>query len=156
MSETADDIFVLRPNKQTLKAWEPFWDCVTILFEFQNSDVDEDRAEWRLYWVAGIALLRTIGHVLAKSDAAISTNHKNQVDKLWAEWKSDLHENKIFWNFIENERNNILKTYTFGATLAQDETGFYVTYAGEENAFSLFRESVYWWREQLLTLEGRI
>ena len=66
------DIFTLKIEKQTLKAWKPFWDCVGILFQFQNSaivDGEDELPEWRLYWVAGITLLRTIGHVLAKVDA---------------------------------------------------------------------------------------
>jgi hypothetical protein len=48
ISYISDDIFVFSPPKQSLKAWEPFWDCVTILFEFQNSDADEEHTEWRL------------------------------------------------------------------------------------------------------------
>jgi hypothetical protein len=150
------DIFVTSPPKQTLKAWSPFWDCASILFEFQNSEVDEERSEWRLFWVAGIALLRTIGHVLAKSDTLTSTKHKIAVDKLWAEWKSHADENGIFWSFIEEERNNLLKTYESGATLAQDGDGFYVKYATGEDAFQLFREAVYWWRYQLINLETQI
>lgn len=132
------DIFITSPPKQTLKAWEPFWDCVSILFQFQNSDVDEECSEWRLFWIAGIALLRTIGHALAKSDAATSIEHKNMIDKLWDEWKSDPEHNAIFWEFIEQERNNLLKTYEFGAVLAQDDVGFYVKYTNGDGAFELF------------------
>jgi hypothetical protein len=41
----------MSPPKQTLRAWEPFWDCVTILFEVENSDIadgKEELPEWRL------------------------------------------------------------------------------------------------------------
>lgn len=152
----SDDIFVRAPPKQTLKAWAPFWDCVTILFEFQNSDVDEDRPDWKLFWVAGIALLRAIGHVLAKSDAIVSPKHKVEVNKLWEEWKSAPTENAIFWDFIEDERNNILKTYEFGAKLAKNEGGYYVSYKNEEDAFGMFRNAVYWWRYHLEALERRL
>src|SRR5215470_16672172 len=107
------DIFVFTPPRQTLKAWGPFWDCVLILFEFQNSDVDEETSEWRLYWVAGVALLRTIGHVLTKTDARTSQRHRMEIDRLWEAWKSDRNLTSIFWNFIEKERNNLLKTYSF-------------------------------------------
>jgi hypothetical protein len=115
------DIFVLSPPRQTLKAWAPFWDCVTILFEFRNSDVDEEHSEWRLFWVAGIALLRTIGHVLVKADALSSPKHKIEIDRLWGTWKLDRGSASIFWDFVEKERNSLLKTYTFGARLLQDE-----------------------------------
>ena len=156
MSYITGDIFVSSPPKQTLKAWEPWWDCVHILFEFQNSDVDEEHTEWKLYWIAGMALLRTIGHVLAKSDALVSPGHKAEVDRLWAEWRGDRQTNSIFWDFIEEERNNILKTYTFGAQLARYDDGYYVAYRGGEDAFQMFREAVYWWRHQLRQLETRV
>lgn len=156
ISYVTGDIFASSPPKQTLKAWDPLWDCVRILFEFQNFDVDEEHSEWRLYWVAGIALLRAIGHVLAKADALTSQEHNNAINKIWSTWKQNSDENKIFWEFIDNERNNILKTYTFGAELVQDKRGFYVTYLGGQDAFQLFREAVYWWRYQLITLEDDI
>ena len=138
-----DDIFVFSPPKQNLKAWEPFWDCVSILFEFQNSDADEECTEWRLYWVAGIALLRTIGHVLNKVDSTTSITHKRAVDQAWADWKSNPSDNGIFWDFIEKERNNLLKTYDFGAKLSKDEKGYFVEYSDGSDAFQLFREAVY-------------
>jgi hypothetical protein len=153
MNYVTGDIFVFSPPRQTLKAWSPFWDCVAILFEFQNSEVDEEHSEWRLSWVAGIALLRTIGHVLAKADAATSLRHGTEIDRLWEDWKSDRTQSSIFWDFVEKERNNLLKTYTFGARLARNTEGYYVEFEDGEDAFQLFRQAVYWWRHQLMTLE---
>jgi hypothetical protein len=150
------DIFVFSPPRQTLKAWVPFWDCVVILFEFQNSDVDEEHSEWRLFWVAGIALLRTIGHVLAKTDAIASPRHRAEIDRLWKEWKSDRIQSSIFWDFIEKERNNLLKTYAFGARLAHNSEGYYVEFEDGQDAFQLFRQAVYWWRHQLMALEDAL
>jgi hypothetical protein len=40
--------------------------------------------------VAGIALLRTTGHVLAKPASQISSKHKLETNKLSAEWKSEM------------------------------------------------------------------
>jgi|SRR5579872_6005049 len=150
------DIFVFSPPLQTLKAWAPFWDCVTILFEFQNSDVDEEHPEWRLSWVAGIALLRTIGHVLAKGDVLTSPRHSDEINRLWKEWKSDRKKASILWDFIEKERNNLLKTYTFGAKLSKDGEGYFVEFADGNDAFQLFRQAIYWWRYQLMTLEAAL
>ena len=150
------DIFVRTPPRQTLKAWAPYWDCVTILFQFQNSDVsdgDEELPEWRLYWVAGVALLRTVGHVLAKVDAKTSTEHSEVIGDLWKRFQSDRDGSQIFWEFIEKERNNLLKTYSFGAQLAKDDRGHYVALEDGQDAFQLFREAVYWWRYQLTELE---
>jgi hypothetical protein len=133
------DIFVLSPPHQTQKAWGPFWDCVDVLFEFQNSEQDEERSEWRLYWVAGISLLRTIGHVLAKIDVMASPRHRAEIDRLWDGWKADRAQSSIFWDFIEKERNNLLKTYSFGAHLTQDDKGYYVQFEDGQDAFQLFR-----------------
>lgn len=156
MSYVTGDIFTRPPPIQTLKAWEPFWDCVTVLFQFQNSDVadgDEELPEWRLYWVAGIALLRTIGHVLAKVDANSSANHSRAIGDLWRKLKSDREAHSIFWEFVEKERNNLLKTYSFGARFVANQDGAYIEFEGGEDAFQLFREAVYWWRHQLTEIE---
>lgn len=153
------DIFTRSPPRQTLKAWDPFWDCVGILFHFQNSDVadgDEELPEWRLYWVAGISLLRTIGHVLAKVDAKSSAQHSRAIVTLWDRFKSDRDESWIFWEFIEKERNNLLKTYSFGAQLVPGEDGQHVVFADGQDAFQLFRQAVYWWRCQLMELEDSL
>jgi len=153
------DIFTRSPPRQTLKGWDPFWDCVDILFHFQNSDVadgDEELPEWRLYWVAGIALLRTIGHVLAKVDAKSSAQHSQAIDNLWRRFNADREGSWIFWEFIEKERNNLLKTYSFGAQLAPDEDGYRVEFADGQDAFQLFRQAIYWWRHQLMELEDTL
>jgi hypothetical protein len=155
-SYVTGDIFVMSPPKITLKAWEPFEDCVSILFLFKHFDVDDPNPEWRLYWVAGIALLRAIGHVLVKSDALTSEKHRNEINKLWGAWKTNPDDKRIFANFIEKERNNILKTYTFGAALSENHSGYRVTYANKEDAFEMFREAVYWWRHQLMALEEQL
>src|SRR4051812_8108328 len=93
------DVFVMRPPHQTLKAWDPFWDCVSILFQFQNSDLvdgDQELSEWRLFWVAGVALLRTVGHVLAKVDAGVSPCHGKAIGSLWTRLQSDRKLYSIF------------------------------------------------------------
>jgi len=147
------DIFILVPKKQTLKAWHPYEDCREILFQFQNSDVDDEHPEWRLYWVAGIALLRTVGHVLAKADASCSPQHALAIEHFWVSLKQRRSQNRIFWDFIDAERNNLLKTYTFGAELVEDAQGCSVRYSNGEDAMELFREAVYWWRHHLIALE---
>ena len=153
------DVFTRTSPDQTLKAWEPFWDCAGILFHFQNSDIvdgDEELPEGRLHWVSGLALLRTVGHVLAKVDARTSPAHAEAVNGLWTKLKADRQSAAIFWDFIEEERNNLLKTYTFGAKLSSDEDGYFIEFAGGQDAFQLFREAVYWWRHQLKLLEKEL
>jgi hypothetical protein len=153
------DIFVSQPPHQTLAAWEPFNDCVSILFHFQNSDFvdgDDELHEWRLYWVAGVTLLRTIGHVLAKVDEKSSPVHAKTIRLLWNRLQRDRKSSAIFWDFIEDERNNLLKTYSFGARLTRDERGAYIAFKDGSNAFELFRQAVYWWRYHLTALELEI
>lgn len=153
------DIFTRTSPDQTLKAWEPFWDCVSILFHFQNSDIvdgDEELPEWRLHWVSGLALLRTVGHVLAKVDARVSPDHAETVNNMWAKLKADRQSSAIFWDFIEEERNNLLKTYSFGAKLSLGEDGYFIEFADGQDAFQLFREAVYWWRHNLELLEKEL
>ncbi|WP_037382643.1 hypothetical protein [Sinorhizobium americanum] len=153
------DIFTSRPPKQSLRAWEPFWDCVGILFQLQHLELvdgDEELPDWKLPWIAGIALLRTIGHVLAKVDANKSRDHSREIEHFWRALKSDRESSRIFWDFIENERNNLLKTYTFGARLVRDEDGSYVEFNDGSDAFQTFRQAVYWWRYQLSLIEAAI
>lgn len=144
------DIFVYDPPKQTLSAWKPFWDYVSVLFAFQNSDIDDQHPEWRLNWVAGCALLRTIGHVLQKVDAQNSDTHRRTINSFWSDWKLERDKSWIFWDFIENERNNILKNYEFGVETTNDSL---VHKATGLDGIQLFRESLYWWRDQLESIE---
>jgi hypothetical protein len=159
-SYVTGDTFVRSPPQQTLKAWEPLWDCVSILFQFQNSDVadgEEELQEWRIYWVAGLALLRTVGHVLKKVDAKTSPNHADAISALWRGFQADRVNSAIFWDFIEKERNNLLKTYSFSAKLAwREDQNAYVEFEDGMDAFELFREAVYWWRHHLMALERKL
>ena len=36
------------------------------------------------------------------------------MDERWRRWREDRGGNQIFWEFIEYERNNVLKAYDFG------------------------------------------
>jgi hypothetical protein len=151
-SYAAGDIFVHVPPKQTLKAWEPFFECVGILFDFQASEINDEHPEWRTSWVAGLALLRTIGHVLVKVDSLTSKKHAETIKAAWESWKRDKKENWILWDFIEQERNNILKTYKFGVEI--DSEGLVHKHSGLDGV-QLFREAVYWWCYQLEELESK-
>src|SRR5262245_54359762 len=67
--------------------------------------------EWRRAWVATVALLRAVGHVLEKVDGKSSPGMARAVKAEFARLKRERGENKIFWDFIERERNNVLKEY---------------------------------------------
>ena len=73
---------------------------------------------WRTRWAAVVALLRAVGHVLHKVDKPAGNVQIQQViDAAWQtlkKLKRDSHPS-IFWHFIDDERNNVLKAYAFSA-----------------------------------------
>jgi hypothetical protein len=73
---------------------------------------ETDSQRWRLHWVAAVALIRAVGHVLDKVDGE-SQAVKSAARAAFARWKSDAPEHEIFREFIERERNTILKEYEF-------------------------------------------
>ena len=89
----------------TSKAREVLSDCTAAL-ELLEADTDDTR--WRVHWAAAVALIRAVGHVLAKVDGANETVRK-VADEAFRRWKSDDPEHHIFRDFIERERNNLLK-----------------------------------------------
>ena len=152
------DVFTAKPSETiSLDAWEPWYQTLPILFTLQNSDIDDEHPEWSIQWIAGVATLRTIGHVLHKLDAKKSDKHRAVIDRAWAEWNANKDDNWIFFDFIEKERNNILKEFSFGATLPTVEDGRTLAYGNTNlDATELFREAVYWWRAQLRAIEKAI
>ena len=62
-----------------------------------------------------MALLRAVGHVLEKVDAEENPVVRAIVSAEWDRLKTTKPEPAIYWEFIERERNNILKAYRFGA-----------------------------------------
>lgn len=91
----------------TSRAREVLSDCTAAL-ELLEGDTDDTR--WRVHWAAAVALIRAVGHVLTKVDGANETV-KKVADEAFRRWKSDDPAHDIFRDFIERERNNLLKEY---------------------------------------------
>lgn len=72
-------------------------------------------AFWRRRWISAVVLLRTVGHVLRNIDSMTSPALKEIIEKEWNTLQKTRPEPKIFWEFIEMERNNILKEYQINA-----------------------------------------
>jgi hypothetical protein len=70
----------------TLLAYKVLWDCKNA-HAFLEEEIDEER--FRIAWVAGVVLLRAVGHVLHKVDEKKDPKVKKAIDKKYAEWKSD-------------------------------------------------------------------
>jgi hypothetical protein len=131
---------------------------------------DEVRPDsFRVLWVAGIALARAVGHVLQKVDAAESGPLKKAVDQAYADWKNNREDNAIFWEFIEEERNRVLKQYEAGFFAGPvdilageqihtlDENLFCPITDGRfsgEDCRDVLAEAIKWWERQLAQIEA--
>ncbi len=116
---------------------------------------------WRRRWVAFIALIRAIGHVLKEVDG----NKWSGLDKIvsieWDKWKQE----PIFKEFIENERNNVLKQYKFKAQqnlkLNFDPASSEISYSMESGYFKgknpreIAEMALDWWDEKLKLIESK-
>jgi hypothetical protein len=64
---------------------------------------------WEAQFSGCIALLRSVGHVLNKTDVASSERLASNATKWWASMKTSKPDPRIYWEFIEKERNLVLK-----------------------------------------------
>jgi hypothetical protein len=66
---------------------------------------------WESKLSASIALLRSVGHTLHRTDSQSSLNLKQAIDSWWTNIMAAKanKDPKIFWEFIDEERNLILK-----------------------------------------------
>ena len=157
----------------TLTARLVLADCRLALVHLEN---EPDERNWRVHWVAAVTLLRTVGHVLDKVDGRANAQLRLTARKLYEKGKTD-PEHEIFREFIDNERNNVLKEYEFGVSegpievllsketpagpvpihVVQISENIYRpmrdgVYAGEDGR-TLIEYSIEWWERQLNQLE---
>ena len=148
-------------------------------------DDEEDERRWRVQWAGAMALLRTVGYVLRNVDGEDVTVQP-AVDAAWERWKRDRSSNAVFWDFIAEERHNILKEYRF-SVLDSAEVGLGVLVArgdqdscdpvleetpvsiGEnlyrplvdgfgkgEDARDVYGEALRWWDAELSNIEAAL
>ena len=70
--------------------------------------------QFRVLWVASVALCRAVGHALQKVDSASSPQLKSAILATYKSWKSSPDLHPVFFEFNEDERNSVLKEYEFG------------------------------------------
>lgn len=158
----------------TAAAREVLVDCEIALEMLEEV---EDLRRWRVLWAGSVALLRAVGHVLKKVDGA-DPRIGPAVDQRYRVWRSKRQENAIFWDFIEEERNNVLKEYQFGVSLdeeipllVQSDTAdgkteraafqlgenlyrpLLIGYSEGEDARDVYRRALDWWHRELTTVE---
>ncbi len=143
-------------------------DC-TLALRLLDETTDLDL--WRVHWVGALALIRAVGHVLHKVDGQ-DRAIRALADRGFKEWRA-APEHAIFRDFIERERNAILKEYGFG--YAQEEAvgvvfdgGFLAFldenmyrplnegYGKNEDARDVYREAIAWWNARLREIEEQI
>jgi len=132
--------------------------------------------EWRLYWVACVVLLRTVGHVAEKVDGKVEKDLLRGSKEIFESWKIG-DEHLIFREFINKERNSILKEYATGMsegpipvvarTIGLDGAPADFGYLIEENVYrpigggyydgedgrTLIDEALTWWADQIGRME---
>jgi hypothetical protein len=136
--------------------------------------------EMRLCWWNVVSLLRAVGHVLSKVDADVSPEHKRVILEEFEKIKKSKPEPRIFWSFIEPERNNFLKEYRYniirtmdiGNNLAIDLGSLQgVSFSSPtaeikssiidgpfrgQNELDVAQEAVKWWENYLENIKKRI
>lgn len=152
-------------------------DCKAAL-DMLEEEGDEQR--WRVLWAGAMALVRAVGHVLQKVDGEDPTV-RQLVDQALKRWDADREANEVFWEFIQKERNNILKEYRFNvhdsavvglAVVECDEAGNEVAiespsmldenlyrpieegYQVGEDARDAYADALKWWDAELSRIEA--
>ena len=152
-------------------------DCKAAL-EMLEEERDEQR--WRVLWIGAMALLRAVGHVLQKVDGE-NSDQREVISAAYRSWTSGQSRHAVFREFIEEERNNVLKEYQLNvvdsaevhvAVAAGDPDAGYVAdeapvgldenlfrpvtggFGEGEDARDVYREALEWWDVELSRLEG--
>ncbi len=133
-------------------------------------EVEESTQRFRILWVASISLSRAVGHVLEKIDSKASPELRATISKAYLSWKQDPETHQIFFEFIEDERNSVLKEYEFGfmsgpidVMVLPDGTSFSLSenlfcplaggrFAGED-CRDVLQLAISWWKAQLASID---
>ncbi len=129
-------------------------------------ELEENERKFKLLWVSCSSLLRAVGHALYKVDCRDNDDLKNTVANWWSSLRQNKAEHSIFFEFVERERNNVLKEYEIG--FFSGEVDILVQTTGEqftlaETAFCPMPSGVFegedcrdiadmaiqWWEDQL-------
>ncbi len=138
--------------------------CISWLHE------ETDPFRFRMAVVASIALVRAVGHVLRKVDSSNCPVFAEVVKERFESWKRDRESARIFWEFIESERNNILKEYEFRFDFSPVITTGEATHAWRvgadlycpvvdgvyvgQDVRDVLQEAVRWWTQELDAIEA--
>lgn len=155
-------------------------DCRVAL---QMLEEEQDFQRWRIHWAGAVALIRAVGHVLKYANGKTDKNVLKLSDEAHMQWKGNTIQHEIFREFINGERNNILKEYQFNLhpdeevlvviryTLVPHKGGKPVdvddvvpigeniyrplldSYREGDDARDVYSDAISWWEEQLSAIE---
>jgi hypothetical protein len=129
--------------------------------------------DWVLIWAGTIALLRAVGHALVNEDAEIDARMKKAQRAWWDTLKATKPNPSIFWEFIERDRNLLLKEAELtvepsvsGGTIPRHapqppQPPPIYNYKMKSGRFAgqdprdLVRDAIKWWEEQLDDIEQK-
>jgi hypothetical protein len=138
---------------------------------------DPTGLEWVLTWAGTIALLRAVGHALVNDDAKKDARLEKAQRAWWDKLKAAKPNPSIFWEFIERDRNLLLKEadLTVGHSVQLFLSGGTIvprhapqppppqqpiyTYQMSSGCFAgqdprdLVRDAIDWWEKQLSEIE---
>jgi hypothetical protein len=141
-----------------------------VISAYEMLECEDDPQKIRILWIAAISLCRSVGQVLDKIDCRAPSALTEHIKSQWKDIKSNTAGNLIFHEFIEKERNLILKEYQIGyfsgefqvvvgeSCLGILEEGLYLPishgfYVGED-CRDILAEAINWWNEKLTEIEG--
>lgn len=150
-------------------------DCKAALDMLED---EKDEQRWRVLWAGAMALVRAVGHVLRNVDGE-APPVRQLVDEAWGRWDADREANEVFWEFIQKERNNILKEYRFNVhdsavidlvEVESDESAIESPFTLDENLFRPIEEgyqvgedariayanALEWWDTELSRIESAL
>ena len=126
-----------------------------------NIDGQIQGSQWRVNWIAAVALLRAVGHVLKhQADVCGDPILEKIINDKWDQPKPD-----IYREFIEKERNNILKEYQInagqGVTVRPgwgETTRDYTInrgYGAGSDQREVLKDAIDWWDQYLSQIENQ-
>lgn len=103
------------PIKWYLASYRACRDCTFAIEELRNERVS--LSSWKVKWAGICSLLKASIHLMRAKDAksCMPETLRRELIEVWHRLGSERSKYKIFWEFIDKERNNILKEYDFSA-----------------------------------------
>ena len=89
------------------KASEVLTDCRVACRELEDAEANQNERLIRIRWFTCLVLLRSVGHIIDKVDKKNYIKYKSEFDSFYKRKKQEI----IFKDFIDKERNMILKEY---------------------------------------------